>query len=75
MDRHSSKAIIIVGDKYISDPVKELGCDVYYFPDNITEWELAEEISNLVEFYSELVYPTGWPPHLRKEKVIAWING
>ena len=75
MDRRNSKAIIIIGDKYISDPCKELECDVYYFPDNITEWELAEEISNLVEFYNELVYPTGWPPHLRKEKVIAWING
>ena len=49
--------------------------DIYYFPENITELELAEEISNLIEFYDDLVYPIYWPPHLRKEKIIAWING
>lgn len=72
---YKKKAAIIIGDKYISDPTKELEYDVYYYPENVTEWELAEEISSLVEFYDELVYPIYWPPHLRKEKVIAWING
>ena len=49
-------------------------CDVYYFPEDITEWELVEEIRNLIEFYDDLVYPIFWPPHLRKERIIAWIN-
>ena len=48
--------------------------DVYYFPEDITEWELVEEIRNLVEFYDDLVYPIFWPPHLRKEKIITWVE-
>lgn len=70
-----TKAAIIIGDKRMYDPVDMWNCDVYYFPDYITELELAEEISSLVEFYNELVYPIYWPPHIRKDKVIAWING
>ena len=72
---HKKKAAIIIGDYYISDPIKEQEYDVYYYPENVTEWELAEELSTLVQFYDVLDYPTGWPPHLRKEKVIEWING
>lgn len=49
-------------------------CDVYYFPEDITEWELAEELSHLVEFYERVVYPIDWPPHLRKDKIIAWVE-
>ena len=76
MDRSKKKkAAIVIGDERIYDPVDMWDCDVYYYPENVTEWELAEEISSLVEFYDELVYPIYWPPHLRKEKVIAWING
>jgi hypothetical protein len=72
MDRDKKKkAAIVIGDS----PIKIQDCDVYYYPEDITEWELAEEILNLVEFYDELVYPIYWPPHIRKEKVIAWING
>lgn len=70
MDRNT-KAAIVIGNDFID----MRDCDVYYFPNNVTEWELAEEIMNLVEFYDELVYPIYWPPHIRKEKVIAWING
>ena len=55
--------------------VEEKDYHIYCYPEDITEWELAEEISNLIEFYDELVYPIYWPPHIRKEKVIAWING
>ena len=69
------KAAIVIGDERIYDPVDVWDCDVYYYPIEVTEWELAEEISTLVEFYDELVYPIYWPPHIRKEKVIAWING
>lgn len=76
MDRSKKKkAAIVIGDERMHDPVDMWDCDVYYYPENVTEWELAEEISSLVEFYDELVYPIYWPPHLRKEKVIAWING
>lgn len=66
-----SKAVIIIGDV----DTNEIADDVYYFPEDVTEWELAEEIAALVEFYDDLVYPVYWPPHIRKEKVIAWING
>jgi hypothetical protein len=69
------KAAIVIGDERMYDPVDMRDCDVYYYPENVTEWELAEEISSLVEFYDELVYPIYWPPHIRKEKVITWING
>jgi hypothetical protein len=76
MDHNKKKkAAIVIGDERMYDPVDMWDCDVYYYPENVTEWELAEEISSLVEFYDELVYPIYWPPHLRKEKVIAWING
>lgn len=76
MDRSKKKkAAIVIGDERMYDPVDMWDCDVYYYPENVTEWELAEEILSLVEFYDELVYPIYWPPHLRKEKVIAWING
>lgn len=74
MDQINKKAAVIIGDYYMSNPVQEKEYDVYYYPEDITEWELAEEISNLVEFYDELVYPIYWPPHIRKDKVIAWIE-
>ena len=74
MDHSKKKAAIIIGDKYMSDPTKELECDVYYFPEDITELELAEEIRNLIEFYDDLIYPIFWPPHLRGDKIIAWIK-
>ena len=67
-----TKAMIVIGetcDVYYPD------YEVYYFPDYVTEWELAEEILNLVPYYDELVYPIYWPPHIRKDKVIAWVEG
>lgn len=74
MDR-IKKAAIVIGDEQLYDPVDMDDCDVYYFPIEVTEWEIAEEISNIVEFYDEIVYPIWWPPHIREEKVKAWING
>ena len=67
-----TKAMIVIGetcDVYYPD------YEVYYFPDYVTEWELAEEILNLVPYYDELVYPIYWPPHIRKDKVITWVEG
>ena len=72
---HIKKAAIVIGDEQLCDPVDMDDCDVYYFPIDVTEWEIAEEISNIVEFYEEIVYPIWWPPHIREEKVKAWING
>ena len=72
---HIKKAAIVIGDEQLYDPVSMDDCDVYYFPIDVTEWEIAEEISNIVEFYDEIVYPIWWPPHIREEKVKAWING
>lgn len=75
MMSHIKKAAIVIGDEQLYDPVDMDDCDVYYFPIEVTEWEIAEEISNIVEFYDEIVYPIWWPPHIREEKVKAWING
>lgn len=74
MDR-IKKAAIVIGDEQLYDPVDMDDCDVYYFPIDVTEWEIAEEISNIIEFYEEIVYPIWWPPHIREEKIKAWING
>lgn len=77
MDRKSTKAVIIIGDKYMRDPVKESECDVYYYPENITEWELAHEVADLMEFYADLAWPIWWPPHIRlgrvKKMVEEWM--
>lgn len=75
MMSHIKKAAIVIGDEQLYDPVDMDDCDVYYFPIDVTEWEIAEEISNIVEFYDEIIYPIWWPPHIREEKVKAWING
>ena len=68
MDR-VKKACIEIGE-YSLHMIEEKDYHIYYYPENITELELAEEILNLVEFYDKLVYPIYWPPHIRKEKVI-----
>lgn len=69
-----TKAAIVIGDERMYDPVDMWDCHVYYFPENVTEWELAEEILNLVPYYDDLVYPIWWPAHIRKDKVIEWIK-
>ncbi len=49
------------------------GIDYYYYPSDVTEWELAEEIRSLIEFYDELIWPIGTPPHIRLNKVKEWV--
>ena len=66
-------ATITIGS-YGPPPIVDLAHD-YYFPANVTEWEIAEELSQLVEHYERVVYPIEWPPHLRGDKIIAWIEG
>lgn len=60
------KAIIVIGDVEVS----EVDYDIYYFPEDISEPELAEEVAALAGHYAKLVYPTYWPPHIRKKKII-----
>ncbi len=72
MDRNA-KAAIIIGDNRFYDEEKMIDCDVYYYPENITEWELANEIEHLFEFYAALVWPIWWPPHIRMDKVKEWV--
>ena len=66
-------ATITIGS-YGPPPIVDLAHD-YYFPANVTEWEIAEELSNLVEFYERIVYPIEWPPHLRGDRIISWVEG
>lgn len=65
------KAAIVIGDERMYDPVDMWDCDVYYYPESITEWELLEEVLSLVEFYDELIYPTYWPRHIREIRVVV----
>lgn len=66
------KAVIKIGEY---SPVYEGPADVYYYPENIIEYELADELKHLKEFYDELLVPKEWPTHIRPEKVMTWING
>ena len=66
-------ATITIGS-YGPPPIVDLAHD-YYFPENITEREIAEELSNLVEFYERVVYPIKWPPHLRGDRIISQVEG
>lgn len=66
-------ATITIGS-YGPPPIVDLAHD-YYFPENVSEWEIAEELSNLVEHYERVVYPIKWPPHLRGDKIISWVDG
>lgn len=49
--------------------------DIYYYPENITEYELANELKHLKKFYGKILFPRAWPAHIRPEKVMKWING
>lgn len=68
-----TKAAIVIGYEYLTSSPSDM-YHIYYFPTNITEQELINEILSLVPHYSELVYPTVWPPHIRKNYVVAAIE-
>ena len=74
MAQHNTKAAIVIGDEYIYDPAEMQGCDIYYYPENITEWELADEAEHLKEFYAVLVWPIWCPQHIRLRKVREWVE-
>ena len=70
----NTKAAIIIGDNRFYDVENMIDCDLYYYPPDITEWELAYEAKQLLEFYAELVWPIWWPPHIRLGKIKADIK-
>lgn len=74
MAQNNTKAAIVIGDEYIYDPAEMQDCDIYYYPENITEWELADEAEHLKEFYAALVWPIWCPQHIRLRKVREWVE-
>lgn len=48
MNQKCKKAIVIIGNK---QKIEYSDIDVYFFPIDITEWELANEINDLADFY------------------------
>ena len=76
-------AIIQVGNveastRYVRNKVKdceEVGiiADVYAFPENITEFELDDEINHLNEFYDGIIVQLPLPPHIREKVATAAI--
>lgn len=82
-DKAPSLAIIQVGNneastRYVRNKVKDcnevgITAEVYYYPENTTEFELVDEIEHLVEFYDGVIVQLPLPPHIRVEAAIAAI--
>lgn len=76
-------AIIQVGEneastRYVRNKVKDckevgIEAEVYFYPENTTEFELVNEIEHLVEFYDGVMVQLPLPPHIRVEAAIAAI--
>jgi methylenetetrahydrofolate dehydrogenase (NADP+)/methenyltetrahydrofolate cyclohydrolase len=73
-------AIIQIGDieasnRYIRNKVKdckEVGiiADIYAYPNDITEFELDDEVSHLAEFYDGVIIQLPLPLHIREKVAI-----
>lgn len=82
-DKAPSLAIIQVGEnetstRYVRNKVKDcnevgITAEVYFYPENTTEFELIDEIEHLVEFYDGVIVQLPLPPHIRIEAAIAAI--
>ena len=82
-DKAPSLAIIQVGNneastRYVRNKVKDcnevgITAEVYYYPENTTEFELVDEIEHLVEFYDGVMVQLPLPPHIRVEATVAAI--
>ena len=82
-DKAPSLAIIQVGEneastRYMRNKVKDckevgIKAEVYFYPENTTEFELVDEIEHLVEFYDGVMVQLPLPPHIRVEAAIAAI--
>lgn len=76
-------AIVQIGNveasnRYVKNKVKdcqEVGiiADVYAFPENITEYELNDELTNLHPFYDGIIVQLPLPQHIRSSTATAAI--
>lgn len=64
---YKRKAIIEIGDS--DRDIANEEWDIYYYPNNITEWEFVDEVEHLWEYYEVLVLPIKYPAHIRKDIV------
>lgn len=77
-------AIIQVGNieasnRYICNKIKDceevgIKIDVYYYDENITEYELCENIKLDQEFYDGVIVQLPLPLHIRQEVVVSAIT-
>lgn len=84
LDQAPKLAIVQVGNveasnRYIRNKVKdcqEVGiiADVYQFPEDMTEFELDDELTHMQEFYDGVIVQLPLPPHIRQEVAIAAIQ-
>ena len=68
----SKLAIIQVGNNKCEDV--GIPAHVYGYPENITEFELVNELCHLQEFYDEFIIQLPLPPHIRQEVAAAAID-
>ena len=76
-------AIVQVGEneasnRYVKNKVKdcnEVGivADVYAYPENMTEWELDDELSHMHEYYDGVIVQLPLPQHIRPQIATAAI--
>lgn len=76
-------AIVQVGEneasnRYVKNKVKdcnEVGivADVYAYPENMTEWELDDELSHMHEYYDGVIVQLPLPQHIRPHIATAAI--
>lgn len=74
MNRIKRKACIEIGDYRYNKETYDSEWDIYYFPTDITELDLAVEIALLAQHYDVLDLPISWPLHIRREKICAYID-
>lgn len=69
-------AIIQVGDVETSNRCEEVDIivDIYQYPEDITEYELCENIKLDQEYYDGVIVQLPLPPHIRERVVVAAIN-
>lgn len=65
--------------RYVRNKMKDcqevgINVDVYYYPEEITEEELCENIKLDQEFYDGVMVQLPLPPHIRQKAVVAAIN-
>ena len=72
LERTSKLAIIQVGNNNYENV--DISAHVYGYPENITEFELVNELCHLQEFYDSFIIQLPLPPHIRQEVAAAAID-